>query len=148
MPRWLLDALSCVAADCKLSIVGILPHFVAAWNQWCDGLTANAWFGVIHDEILTFGIINQQRLFAVRATPIPAGAKEKNDWLAEYVAREALLLGLAAPNHVQLCGAAPKSWLGQTETSLRCSQVDAGLPALQSLTATHGVALAITGVRL
>ncbi|WP_295993251.1 hypothetical protein [Rugamonas sp.] len=107
-PRALLAALEQVAAEHKLAIVGIAPHFVGAWNRWRGGLKAGAWFGLAHDNLLTLGALQDKRLRAVRALAVPHGADHY--WITQMLTREALLLGLDAPSLLQLCGTVPAAW--------------------------------------
>jgi len=112
MPRALLAGLALVAQEYKLSVVGVAPHFVTAWNRWCRALQPGAWFGLAHDHVLTLAVIDaahQGGVRAIRALPVPAGAE--HGWLAQTVQREALLQNVEAPALLQVCGAVPASWL-------------------------------------
>jgi hypothetical protein len=115
MPRALLAELALVAREYRLSVVGIAPHFVTAWNRWCRAIQPGAWFGLVHEQVLTLAVIDaaHQRaahsVRAVRALPVPAGADHQ--WLAQTLQREALLQNVPAPMLLQVCGSAPASWL-------------------------------------
>ena len=108
VPRALLAVLDSVALDHQLAIVDIVPHFVTAWNRWRGALKAGAWFGLAHDNLLTLGAVQDRRLRAVRALPIPHGADHY--WITQMLKREALLLDLDVPQLLQLCGAVPAAW--------------------------------------
>ncbi|MYM32501.1 hypothetical protein GTP58_29630 [Duganella sp. CY15W] len=110
MPRVLLAALSAVAQDCKLSIVAVEPRFVSAWNRCRGGVKKGAWFGLVHDNLLTLAATEAdgKGLRAIRALPIPHGADHY--WLTQTLQREALLLELEAPSLLQLSGSAPAAW--------------------------------------
>lgn len=102
----LLDTLAQVAQAHKLAVVGITPHFISAWNRWQGALKANAWFGLAHDGLLHLGAVEEAgTLAAVRTLPLPAAAD--HDWLTQMLGREALLLDLAPPALLQLCGQVP-----------------------------------------
>jgi len=112
MPRALLAMLELVAREFKLSIVGIEPHFVSAWNRWRRGMRQGAWFGLLHDDLLTLAAIDSggkgpHAMRAIRALPVPPGAD--GAWLTQTLKREALLLDMAPPELLQLCGAASAS---------------------------------------
>jgi hypothetical protein len=112
MPRALLAVLELVAREFKLSIVGVEPHFVSAWNRWRRGMKQGAWFGLLHDNLLTLAAIDAgagkgqgaQAMRAIRALPVPPGADPA--WLTQTLKREALLLDMPPPELLQLCGVA------------------------------------------
>jgi len=113
MPRTLLAALEQGAAVHHLKLVEIVPQFVALLNRCASALGPGAWFGTVHDNVLTLGATDPgdaAALVAVRAQALPAAASA--GWLAEHLAREALRLNLAAPSRLQLWGAVPPAWLG------------------------------------
>lgn len=110
MPRALLAALSAVAQDCKLSMVAIEPRFVSAWNRSRRGLKQGAWYGHVHDNLLTLAATeaNSKQLRAIRPLPIPQAAD--HHWLTQTLQREALLLDMDAPSLLQVNGSAPAAW--------------------------------------
>jgi hypothetical protein len=110
VPNALLAALGQVAQEFRLSMVGIEPRFVAAWNRNRKGIKRGAWFGVVHDKLLTLAAIEAEGkgVRAIRPLPIPHGADQY--WLTQTLQREALLLDMAAPELLQVCGAAPADW--------------------------------------
>lgn len=124
VPRALLTVLELVAQEHKLAIVAVTPHFVAAWNRWQRALAPGAWFGALHDGLLTVAAVEGKRLRAVRALPVPAGADHY--WLTQALTREALLHQLDAPALLQLCGPAPALWTGPVSNPahIRCSALD------------------------
>lgn len=116
MPRALLAILDVVAREFRLSIVGVEPHFVSAWNRWRRGMKQGAWFGLLHDNLLTVAAIDsgagagkQGVLRSIRSLPVPPGADSA--WLTQTLKREALLLDMPPPELLQLCGAdAAAAW--------------------------------------
>lgn len=122
MPQAMLVALNATAAKHQLTMTQIEPQFVTAWNRWCSVLKSHAWFGLVQGNMLTLGVIGEQRLCAVRAAAIPADAEEQ--WLYEYIKREALLLSLAVPRRLQLCGALPHHWTVRSNLPLTCEQLE------------------------
>ena len=108
LPLALLDVLERGAAAHKLCIVGVVPHFVDAWNRWQGALKPDAWFGVLHGSLLTLGACEGGRLRAIRTLALPHGAEHY--WLTQMLAREALLLDLAPPAQLQVCGPVPAAW--------------------------------------
>jgi len=113
VPRALLAQLTRVAAERKLALIFITPQFARHWNRWHGALKPGAWFGQLQENVLTLGVRHDGRLLAVRALPVPPGAG--HDWLAQTLAREALLQGVPAPALLQLCGAPPPAWLAQAK---------------------------------
>ena len=111
VPRALLALLQLVAQEFKLSIVAMEPQFVAHWNRWRRGVKQGAWFGIVHDNLLTLGAIDSggKDMRAIRVLPVPNGADHY--WLTQTLKREALLLDMSAPELLQVCGAPPEAWL-------------------------------------
>jgi hypothetical protein len=105
VPRTLLALVDAVALEHRLQVVQVVPHFVTAWNRWCRAIRPGAWFGQLHDGLLTVAAIEGRELRAVRALQVPPGADHY--WLTQMLQREALLLGLGMPALVQLCGQLP-----------------------------------------
>lgn len=110
LPRSLHDALLGAAAQHRLALVEVVPQMVAGWNRWRHLIAPDAWYGLVHDGVLTFGIPESAGLGAVRAAQVPAGADAR--WLEAHAAREALRLGVAAPARLQLSGQVPEAWRG------------------------------------
>jgi hypothetical protein len=123
VPRALLASLQAVARDYSLSIVAIEPRFVSAWNRSRRGLKQGAWFGHVHDQLLTLAATEAdgKGLRAIRALPIPHGAG--HDWLTQTLQREALLLEVDAPSLLQVNGTIPASWTKpvSSATHIPCS---------------------------
>ncbi len=125
VPRALLALLDQVTQEHRLHAVQVVPHFVTAWNRWCRTLRAGAWFGQLHDNLLTLAAIDGKVLRAVRALQVPAGADHY--WLTQMLQREALLLGLDAPALVQLCGVLPAALAKPAGTGqIATARLDAG----------------------
>ena len=140
MPRHLLALLQHAATEQKVTLIEIVPQFVAGWNQWCGQIKPGAWYGLVQQNVLTLGALENGALRAVRAAIVPAGAGL--DWLAQHAAREALRLNLAAPERVQLSGAAPLAWNSSTGAALACSLLGASQADL-----APAAQLAATGAR-
>ena len=108
LPRGLL-ALLCDGADAQgLHVVGIVPQFVAGWNQWRGALKPGVWYGQVQGGVLTLGVTEQARLRAVRAVAVPEGADAA--WLGQHLAREALRLECPLPSRIALAGQLPPAW--------------------------------------
>ena len=116
LPRALHDAITKAAVEHGLTLVEVVPQFIAGWNRWCHMISPDAWFGLVHDGVLTFGIPAGASLGAVRAAQVPAGADAR--WLEAHAAREALRLGVPAPARLQLSGQVPQAWPGGEVTVL------------------------------
>jgi hypothetical protein len=107
----LLTALRGVAHECRLSIVAIEPRFVSVWNRSRRGLKQGAWFGHVHEHLLTLAVpdADGKGLRAIRPLAIPPGAG--HDWLTQMLQREALLLEVDAPPLLQVNGGIPAGWI-------------------------------------
>jgi hypothetical protein len=113
VPRALLAQIERVAVADRLVLIAITPRFVMSWNRWQGVLEPGAWFGQLHGQTLTLGVVHDDRLRAVRAIAVPPGAP--SCWLEQTLAREALLQGLPVPGLLQLSGAPCQDWLAQRE---------------------------------
>jgi hypothetical protein len=140
VPQPLLTALNQTAAEHRLTLIEIVPQFIAAWNRWHPLIKPDAWFGVAHAGMLTLGVIQERRLCAVRAVAVPAGGWQDRQWLAAHLSREAMRLDLPVASHVQLCGAVPDAWIGPIAGPFMCDRLGSG-QCDQSL----ALALASTG---
>jgi hypothetical protein len=120
----LRSGLQQLAADHRLTLTSVLPHFIAVWNRWHRQLTLSNWFGMVHDNHLTLGIVDQQRLCGVRTTSLPEHAWIDQKWLPDYVLREALRLNVPATTSLQLCGEIPGQWTTHTFGPLHCTRLD------------------------
>lgn len=105
VPRALLAAIEAAAARHGLVVIGVLPHFVAAWNRHARALKRDAWFGVAQGSVLALAACEGGQLRALRHIAMPHGADHY--WLTQTAQREALLLGLQAPALIQLSGEVP-----------------------------------------
>ncbi len=141
MPRHLLALLQHAANEQQVTLVEIVPQFIAGWNQWNSALKPGAWYGLVQRGVLTLGALDGAGVCAVRAVNLPDGATL--EWLGQHVAREALRLNLAVPDRLQLSGSAPKTWNSSTGAALACSLFAPGHGAALSA----GVQLAATGAR-
>lgn len=129
LPRALLGALTHGAALYNLKAVEIVPQFVAVLNRFAGALRPGAWFGVMHDDVLTLGAGDGHAIAAVRAAAVPNGADAA--WLAAHLTREALRLNLPAPQRLQLWGSVPPVWRKEGG----CIELGAGAPASWSAVA-------------
>jgi hypothetical protein len=110
MPRALLAALQLVAQDCKLSIVAIEPRFIGAWNRSRRSFKPGAWFGHVHDNLLTLGAAEADGKSLRAISPLPLPRDADHQWLTQTLQREALLLNMDAPVLLQVDGDAPAAW--------------------------------------
>ncbi|MET0267778.1 MAG: hypothetical protein ABW202_19460 [Duganella sp.] len=149
VPRALLASLQAVADDCKLSIVGIEPHCIAAWNRWRRDIKPGAWFALVHEQLLTLAPLDAGGLRAVRTLPLPPSADADPAWLTQTLRREALLLDMAAPTLLQACGALPPGWARTADAPglIACEALDqAGRKGAALVTPLSGMArLALGG---
>ena len=124
MQKSLRTVLLQVASEHRLTLKSILPHFIASWNRWHRQLDSTSWFGMVHDNNLTLGIVDQKRLFGVRLVSLPNHAWSDPQWLPDHVLREALRLNVPAATSLQLCGAIQGQWTSKTIGSVHCMRLD------------------------
>ncbi len=139
LPRQLLAMLAQAAAEQQVTLVEIVPQFVAGWNQWRDALKPGAWYGLVQHNVLTLGAVDAGQVRAVRAGAVPEGAGI--EWLGQHVAREALRLNLPVPERLQLSGPAPSTW-NNSSGAFACSL----LSPQQGAALSHAARLAVTGI--
>jgi hypothetical protein len=140
LPRALLGALEEGAGVRHMKLVEIVPQFVALLNVCSGALRPGAWFGTLHDNVLTLGATDPAHggaVVAVRAQALPDSPGP--GWLAEHLAREALRLNLAAPERLQLWGALPPAWIGAGAVSVGAPGA-AGWSEVAVLAASGGAA--------
>ncbi|WP_348700031.1 hypothetical protein [Duganella fentianensis] len=141
LPRDLLTVLQLLAQESGLHIVSIEPQFIAALNCWRRALQPGAWFGQIHDGVLSIAALepDASAMRAIRVLPLPAGQGADLHWLGQTLQREALLLDMAPPQLLQVCGATPALWSKPASQSgqIACAVLDhaqqAGGPAMSPL---------------
>lgn len=146
LPRTLLDAVQQAARKHHLTLIEIVPHFIAAWNHWSASLKAEAWFAVNCGGTLTLAAIEDRRLHAIRSTPWPNNIQEANQWLSNRIACEALRLNLAAPRYVQLCGDLVGQPSSHTEGILTIEYLGTGQLPIDSLVSPTRTTLASKGL--
>jgi hypothetical protein len=118
--RSLLDRIHAVCADFKLSVQKISPHFVTTWNRYRKAMQPGAWFGILQNDVLKIGALDQGRLVAVRMTTATYEVYQKKSWLEQHVQREALLFNLTPPKKLQICGTVPPQWQKNDAGQLHC----------------------------
>jgi hypothetical protein len=131
VPRALLDSLLRCAAAHRLKVLEMAPQLVAARNRWHGVLPAGAWFGLVHDGVLTLNAGAQ-----VRTAALPPMADA--DWLKQQVEREALRLATEPPAHLAVAGEAPASW--RLAAGVMLLGPDAGWSSAVRLAATGSAA--------
>jgi hypothetical protein len=147
LSRPMLSALEQVGAECRLTLIGIVPQFIAAWNRWQRSVQDNAWYGTVHGDIVTLGVIGGRRLINVRRLMVPAQAHHDGAWWSEQMAREALRLALPLPARVHLYGSAPGRWFATGASALICARLGPISHAADAADESAAAALAYTGAR-
>jgi hypothetical protein len=140
--RELSAVLEQAAAESGMRIVEVVPQFVAGWNHWRGAVKSGAWYGQVHERVLTIAAPEGKTLGPVRTAALPQGADQQ--WMQETVAREALRLNLPAPDCLQLCGQVPAAWNNSSGAGMACMVLGGGQRAGWS----NAVALAATGSRV
>jgi hypothetical protein len=147
LPRSILGPLQQAGAERRLTFVSIMPQFVAAWNRWRRGVHANTWYGTMHADALTLGVISGRRLVDLRRLAVPFAACTDQTWLPEQIAREALRLALPVPERIHLCGCVPDAWITPGPSEPACIRLDAMPPTPDFASESAGATLAYTGAR-
>lgn len=130
IPNALADSLVRVAREHGLRLIGIVPHFVAAWNAGSTRLAEGEWLAVAQGRTLSLGVTAPRgRLGALRRVTIDAADRGRPGGLGRIVAREALRLGMTPPPAVRLCGDVCPEWLQELGPGLRVLRLD-GEPAI------------------
>lgn len=143
-PRLLLTALQQVARDRRLVLLEVAPQFVVAWNRWRADLQAGAWFGVLHQKVLTFAALGRNGPEVTREVALPNEVMLDQHRVPEILAREALRLNVSMPSEIRLCGQIPAHWAMQKINNMTFVRLDRHLPANMPLSA--GAILAYTGM--
>jgi hypothetical protein len=125
MPKDLLAGLEPVLAKRRLKLLEIAPNFVVAWNRWHARLKEGAWFGVVHESMLTLAPSANASISALRPLPVPATGWKNDDWLIEHMQREALRLSLPALGQLQICGDLPAGWTDRIVTGIALQRLQA-----------------------
>lgn len=132
-----------------LSVLGVVPQFVAAWNGWRAKRSRDAWFGVVQDDMLTLAVPSGRGVGAIRRLRVPAAAASDGAWLAYQVRCEALRAGSPVPDRIQLCGSVAPAWLShdgdQDGTGMPVTWLNAQPDAWRVTHAAPAVRLAATG---
>lgn len=143
VPANLLATLQQYVDERRVRLIEAVPHFVAAWNQWRSAIRPGAWFAVLHQQSMTIGALHGQRLRSVRHLPLSGARANGLDHLPGLLAREALLLDLPVPEHIQLVGLRTAQWTDQRAGDLICERIDTASPEAQPV--SPGVLLATAG---
>jgi hypothetical protein len=145
LPVSLIEVVNRQAQQHQLALVEIAPQFILAWNRWYTTLKPGAWFALHHENLLTLGVPDGQKLSAIRSILVPPSADQA--WLQTHLGRQALLLNIPAPTLLQLCGPLPTLWSDQNDTSsITCSQCGPRQAGLARFSPT--AELALTGAWL
>ncbi|MFJ2988652.1 hypothetical protein ACIPF8_12355 [Collimonas sp. NPDC087041] len=145
IPDALASNLRQIASTRRLRLIEIAPQFVVGWNRWRSALRTGGWFGATQDDTITFAAIDQGRLCTVRSLTRPVRDKERQGWLQEHIAREALRLHIPVPSTLQLCGYQSSQWT--SSGNLSTTWLGAQPVLLHHPAPSAQVILAHTGVR-
>lgn len=145
VPTALHQMLCSQAAKHRLSLVSVVPQFIAAWNRHRRALADGQWFGTISHGVMTLGATKGHRLASVRTLHMPHG-EIGEDWLINHLGREALRLNFPEPTGVTLHGAVPANWLHRQDEMV-CKQVDIGGRSIDISGMSAGFRLAATGMK-
>jgi hypothetical protein len=110
LPKALLLALQQACATHRLVLQGIAPHFAVVWNRWHSLLADKAWLVLLHQSVVTLGLVDAGRLRALRLFGPLEAIADSNSWLRALVHREALRSQLALPDKLLLCDDLALDW--------------------------------------
>lgn len=110
LPKALLLALQQACATHRLVLQGIAPHFAVVWNRWHSLLADKAWLVLLHQSVVTLGLVDGGRLRALRLFGPLEAIADSNSWLRALVHREALRSQLALPDKLLLCDDLALDW--------------------------------------
>jgi hypothetical protein len=130
IPRKLQNALHRSVAEHRVTLIEMVPQFIAAWNRRYSLIRPDAWFGIAQADMLTLAVVQERRLCALRVAPVPAGGWRNSAWLPSCLVREAIRLNVPPPGRIQLCGEIPGEWRHQTLGQLICDRLDSTPPGL------------------
>jgi hypothetical protein len=123
LPSALMTALQKIAREFRLTLLSVVPQFIATWNQCRNSMKPGAWFGLVQNNLLTLAPIDQNRLCAIRSAALPPGAWQDAKWLTAHLTREAMLLNVPMPKQVQLCGPLPQHSSSQSASTPAYTQL-------------------------
>jgi len=127
LPLPLLSGLQQVAAQHRLVLLEVVPHFVAAWNRWHRRLLPGAWFGVVHDDDVVLAAVAGHGLQVLR--PVRRTVDADAAWLRLTVEREAMRCVLPVPPGIVLCGDVPASWSDPGAVGWFCTHLETPMAA-------------------
>jgi hypothetical protein len=110
VPRTLQACIEASARAAGLTLTGVAPHYVHAWNRWRRQLRPDSWLVLVHGAQLTLGIARAGVLSSVKRLPSAGTIDEVLARLPGLVTREALALGQDRPARVVVIGAPAGQW--------------------------------------
>ena len=110
LPKAVLLVLQQACAAHRLVLHGIAPHFAVVWNRWHTLLTDQAWLVLLHQSVVTLGLVDRGRLQALRLFGPLEAIADSSSWLRALVHREALRSQLALPDKLLLCDDLALDW--------------------------------------
>lgn len=147
VPNDLLDAINVATSQQSLTLVTVVPQFIACWNTWCDQLDDSAWLCIVNYNTLTLGAMQGQQITKVRSVPLPSAARDDKIWLADQVSKEAMRWNVPAPQGVHLYGDFPEHWINAAESRWKCTPLCSARIGTHDALLSPGMLLACTGLR-
>ena len=145
IPRWLISTLKQISQERSLALLSVAPQFVVAWNAWCRKIGPDDWFGVMHENRMTYAVAGEKGPAAVGAVNLPPQAIADQERLHEILLRDALRLNVPAPQVLKLCGRVPLHWVMQQIGTLNFDRLDR--IADEDKQASSGLMLARAGLQ-
>jgi hypothetical protein len=124
VPASLLAAVQRVLREQRLPLIGLTPQFIWMWNRSRRTLQGDEWFGVIHEDGVTVGVMHGGKLQAIRSLSTPNDDDGQLVWLTSRLAREALLLNQSAPKRLILAGNLPPGCVPGARENLIVTHID------------------------
>lgn len=124
VPRWLIEALTDFATQRKSHLIGIVPQFVDAWNQWRAQVAPDSWFGLAHHGRITFSALQGRRPVDAETIFLASKDSGNSSWLEGQLKRNALLQGRAVPTRFYLCGGQELAWTTSPDDTFQVIRLD------------------------
>ena len=147
VPRALKACLEQSARAANVTLMGVAPQYVSAWNRWRRQLTADSWLVLAHGAQLSLGVAIAGELKSVKRLASTGSDDDALTFLPGLLAREALSLGRDLPARVAIIAPLAGQWSAADAEAAGLHRLDKTLSGDVPEPMRDGVALARTGCR-
>lgn len=136
IPNKLTVALQNISSLSNITIDGIVPEFIDAWNHHYYNLSDKKWLLVATGDTALLGMIGQLGLVAVRTIAPTKHELNSSSWCQAVIQREAFNFDLPLPEKLILCGELSPAWANSLQIPVEMSQLghrQTGRPSVTSL---------------